>query len=112
MDALHAAVRSFCAAREWDRYHTPQALAIGITTEAAELLQEFRFLGARRAGGAVRRPRRSGSGRGRVCGRAVLPIAAGRPTRHRPRGRPTSQAREERRAVPPDGGLKMPLWEF
>ena len=45
MDALHAAVRSFCAAREWDRYHTPQALAIGIVTEAAELLQEFRFLG-------------------------------------------------------------------
>jgi hypothetical protein len=44
MDALHAAVRSFCAAREWDRYHTPQALAIGIVTEAAELLQEFRFL--------------------------------------------------------------------
>jgi len=44
MNALHAAVRSFCAVRDWDRYHTPQALAIGITTEAAELLQEFRFL--------------------------------------------------------------------
>jgi len=44
MEGLHAAVRSFCGARGWDRYHTPQALAVGFTTEAAELLQEFRFL--------------------------------------------------------------------
>jgi Phosphoribosyl-ATP pyrophosphohydrolase. len=44
MDAVYAAVRPFCATREWDRYHTPQVLAIGITTEATELLQEFRFL--------------------------------------------------------------------
>ena len=44
MHTLQAAVRSFCAARGWERYHTPKALAIGITTEAAELLQEFRFL--------------------------------------------------------------------
>jgi len=44
MDALHAAVRSFCAARGWDRYHTPQTLVLGIMTEAAGLLQDFHFL--------------------------------------------------------------------
>ena len=40
---MHAAVREFCAKRGWDEYHAPKELAIGMTTESSELLQEFRF---------------------------------------------------------------------
>lgn len=36
-------VRNFCEEREWDRFHNPKELAIGISTEANELLQIFRF---------------------------------------------------------------------
>lgn len=41
--ALTDAVRTFCEARDWDRFHGPRDLAIGIVTEAAELLDRFRF---------------------------------------------------------------------
>ncbi len=36
-------VREFCEARDWDRFHNPKDLAVGISTEAAELLERFRF---------------------------------------------------------------------
>jgi NTP pyrophosphatase (non-canonical NTP hydrolase) len=36
-------VRSFCEARDWDQYHGPKDLAIGVITEASELLEHFRF---------------------------------------------------------------------
>ena len=36
-------IRRFCEAREWDQYHTPKELAIGLITESAELLDIFRF---------------------------------------------------------------------
>lgn len=38
-------VRVFCEDREWDVFHGPKDLAIGIVTEAAEVLDHFRFLG-------------------------------------------------------------------
>ena len=31
-------VRTFCEARDWDQFHGAKDLAIGIATEAAELL--------------------------------------------------------------------------
>lgn len=37
------AVREFCEKRDWDRYHNAKDLAIGIITEASELLEFFRF---------------------------------------------------------------------
>ena len=40
---LKAEVRSFCEARDWDQFHGPKDLAIGIATEASELLELFRF---------------------------------------------------------------------
>jgi NTP pyrophosphatase (non-canonical NTP hydrolase) len=43
LQELKDAVRLFCEAREWDRYHDAKELAIGISTEAAELLEHFRF---------------------------------------------------------------------
>jgi NTP pyrophosphatase (non-canonical NTP hydrolase) len=36
-------VQSFCTARDWDQYHSPDQLAIGLATESAELLALFRF---------------------------------------------------------------------
>lgn len=36
-------VRKFCEDRQWDQYHNAKDLAIGIITEAAELLDHFRF---------------------------------------------------------------------
>jgi NTP pyrophosphatase (non-canonical NTP hydrolase) len=40
---LKVVVRKFCEERDWDQYHGPKDLAIGIVTEAAELLDHFRF---------------------------------------------------------------------
>ena len=36
-------VREFCEERDWDAFHGPKDLAIGIVTEASELLDLFRF---------------------------------------------------------------------
>ena len=36
-------VKEFCEARDWDQFHNPKDLAIGISTEANELLDIFRF---------------------------------------------------------------------
>lgn len=36
-------VQAFCAERDWDQFHNPKDLAIGISTEANELLDIFRF---------------------------------------------------------------------
>jgi NTP pyrophosphatase (non-canonical NTP hydrolase) len=36
-------VRMFCEERDWDQFHNPKDLAIGISTEANELLDIFRF---------------------------------------------------------------------
>jgi NTP pyrophosphatase (non-canonical NTP hydrolase) len=46
MDSLNDLIqmtREFCERRDWDQFHAPEQLAIGITTEAAELLSLFRF---------------------------------------------------------------------
>ena len=42
-DELNAEIREFCDRREWEQYHTPKELAIGLTTESSELLERFRF---------------------------------------------------------------------
>jgi NTP pyrophosphatase (non-canonical NTP hydrolase) len=41
--ALQDAIRQFCEARDWDRFHGAKDLAIGVATEAGELLEHFRF---------------------------------------------------------------------
>ena len=35
--------RKYCETREWDQFHSPKDLAIGMSTEASELLELFRF---------------------------------------------------------------------
>ncbi len=48
LDAMTTQVRDFCDARDWRKYHTPKELAIGMATEASELLQLFRFMDDKR----------------------------------------------------------------
>jgi len=43
VDELKAQIKLFCEARDWDQYHNAKDLAVGIVTEAAELLDHFRF---------------------------------------------------------------------
>lgn len=40
---LKEKVKKFCEDRDWDQYHNPKDLAIGIITESSELLDIFRF---------------------------------------------------------------------
>lgn len=40
---LKVSVGSFCEVRDWDQYHNAKDLAIGVSTEAGELLDLFRF---------------------------------------------------------------------
>ena len=36
-------VKKFCTDRDWDQFHGAKDLAIGLITEASELLEHFRF---------------------------------------------------------------------
>ena len=36
-------VQKFCEERDWNQFHNPKDLAIGVSTEASELLDIFRF---------------------------------------------------------------------
>lgn len=44
INELSLLVKSFCEDRDWDQFHGPKDLAIGVITEASELLEHFRFL--------------------------------------------------------------------
>lgn len=54
LEALQSAVRRFCEDRDWDQFHGAKELAIGIVTEAGELLQHFRFQSAEQVEGLLR----------------------------------------------------------
>jgi NTP pyrophosphatase (non-canonical NTP hydrolase) len=43
IDELKNTVQDFCEKRDWDQYHNPKDLSIGILTEASELIELFRF---------------------------------------------------------------------
>jgi len=49
-------VRKFCEARDWDKFHDAKELSIGISTEASELLQHFRFKSKRQVEAMLRKP--------------------------------------------------------
>lgn len=40
---LKARIRAFVRERDWEQYHHPKDLAIGLSIEAAEVLEHFRF---------------------------------------------------------------------
>lgn len=43
LEDLSQEVHAFCEDRDWTQFHTPKELAIGMVTEASELLELFRF---------------------------------------------------------------------
>ncbi len=43
LDSLRDALRAFCAARDWHRYHTPKNLVMALSVEAAELVEHFQW---------------------------------------------------------------------
>lgn len=43
VDSLKQEAARFCDERDWSRFHNPKDLAIGIASEAGELLEIFRF---------------------------------------------------------------------
>ena len=40
---LKSRIRRFVTDRDWDQYHFPKDLAVGLSIEAAEVLEHFRF---------------------------------------------------------------------
>lgn len=59
IDELKDMVREFCDERDWTRFHTDRELAIGLVTEASELLQAFRFKDDQQVRDMVSGPRRT-----------------------------------------------------
>jgi NTP pyrophosphatase (non-canonical NTP hydrolase) len=43
LTTLRDALRTFCAARDWHRYHTPKNLVMALSVEAAELVEHFQW---------------------------------------------------------------------
>lgn len=43
LTTLRDALRAFCAARNWHRYHTPKNLVMALSVEAAELVEHFQW---------------------------------------------------------------------
>ncbi len=44
MDSLREKIRNFVKEREWEKFHSPKNLAMGLSVEAAELLEIFLWL--------------------------------------------------------------------
>lgn len=44
VDELKEAVKQFVAERDWQQFHSPKNLSMAIAIEAAELMEEFRFM--------------------------------------------------------------------
>ena len=44
LTSLRDALRAFCAARDWHRFHTPKNLVMALSVEAAELAEHFQWL--------------------------------------------------------------------
>lgn len=43
IEELQQLVKAFCEERDWNQFHSPKELAIGLSTESNELLDLFRF---------------------------------------------------------------------
>lgn len=44
VNTLKLAVKQFVEEREWQQFHSPKNLSMAIAIEAAELMEEFRFI--------------------------------------------------------------------
>ncbi len=43
IEELKELVKKYCELRDWDQFHNAKDLAIGLITEASEVLEHFRF---------------------------------------------------------------------
>ena len=43
-ESLRDALRAFAGERDWDQFHSPKNLAVSLSVEAAELLQNFQWV--------------------------------------------------------------------
>lgn len=55
---LQQKIRKFCQDRDWDQYHNAKDLAIGVVTEASELLDHFRFKSTEEAEALLKDPKK------------------------------------------------------
>jgi dCTP diphosphatase len=53
---LKDAVRRFAAERAWEPFHSPKNLAMGLATEAAELMEHFLWVGCEASRAVVDNP--------------------------------------------------------
>jgi NTP pyrophosphatase (non-canonical NTP hydrolase) len=44
LEALRDSLRQFAVDRDWSQFHTPKNLAVALTVEVAELLEQFQWL--------------------------------------------------------------------
>lgn len=44
LEELKKEIKQFCEERDWDKYHWPKDLSVGLVVEAAELLDHFRAM--------------------------------------------------------------------
>jgi NTP pyrophosphatase (non-canonical NTP hydrolase) len=56
VSALQGAVCRFIAEREWDPFHTPKNISMGIAIEAAELMEHFQWSSPEESVAKVRDP--------------------------------------------------------
>jgi NTP pyrophosphatase (non-canonical NTP hydrolase) len=57
VEEIKKSVQDFCEARDWDEYHHAKDLAIGLVTEASELLEIFRFVSEAKTTGVLEEKR-------------------------------------------------------
>ncbi len=53
---LKQKVSKFCRERDWGQFHNPKDLSLGIITEAAELVEHFRFRSEKEIEGFFKNP--------------------------------------------------------
>ncbi len=56
-EELSSKIKQFCEERDWDQFHNPKDLAIGLVTEASELLEIFRFKSPEEIAEILREPK-------------------------------------------------------
>ena len=57
MEEVLKKIRAFRDARDWKQFHDPKSLAVSISIEAAELLEEFQWLSAEQSARHVKEHR-------------------------------------------------------
>lgn len=61
IEDLKIRARDFCRERDWEQYHNPKDLAIGISSEAGELLEIFRFQNNEQCQTIINDPQKGGN---------------------------------------------------